>query len=495
MKLRKTPYLYILFTLPLWIVAFIIEEVFIADTAAIFGLCVSLYWLWKQLGNQLEMIRLLRIGSMILVALQNGAWLTSSFIFRFSLDNSIGDAFSVMGMSLSFYYLAIIYVTLFSAFLAFLGSSKQIHKPERKIFEFLIRLKDISINKIQVIIVSVAILNIGLIYMGIIGLRTINVDGYEEGTIPAWLVLYKSILPAHIVLCSLFWVKVKDEIFSIRKLQRLGVLVLTISPSLLIFFSEGRKPLVFGLICFTYWTIFFIGKRPYFKKSVIIIVLLFPVLYQITVFFNALRHYDLKTIGDEVSVVEKINAGWAFYQLADNQEKAQNESIQNLSTRPLVAHPLAKSMELAIGDKSFLFGENILNSAIWATPRPLFPNKGAYPVQEALLYEHFPIGSKDTADSVYLYSYVDFGWFGIFFYPMLIFIMWYSVIKLSELLSVEGIVVIIVVSILFKLVVLSIGEGSLVTWFVAIRSVVAWLLFYLMFKIFIPKKIHYNLFE
>jgi hypothetical protein len=122
--------------------------------------------------------------------------------------------------------------------------------------------------------------------------------------------------------------------------------------------------------------------------------------------------------------------------------------------------------------KSFILGENILNSAIWAIPSTFISDKKHYPIQEDLFYKHFPVGTEDTADSPYLYAYADFGYVGVFIYPVLLAGFWFAVLLLIRRPYISSLGVIVLGCAWISLFTLSIGESAMTTWFVTLRDCV-----------------------
>ena len=75
---------------------------------------------------------------------------------------------------------------------------------------------------------------------------------------------------------------------------------------------------------------------------------------------------------------------------------------KNLSSRPLLAEPLARSIQLDSSEKTYGFGRISFNNLIWAVPRLILPNKEIIaPENESYIYNYMPIHDKsiDTHDS------------------------------------------------------------------------------------------------
>jgi hypothetical protein len=127
-------------------------------------------------------------------------------------------------------------------------------------------------------------------------------------------------------------------------------------------------------------------------------------------------------------------------------------------------------MALPNEQKTFLLGENLFNSAVWAIPSFFVSNKSLFPIQEDLLYQNFPIGTDDTADSMYLYAYVDFAYVGVLAYPILIAFIWIAVLLLMRLPYISSLGVMTFACTWIAMFILSMGEASTVSWFVLPRN-------------------------
>jgi len=145
-------------------------------------------------------------------------------------------------------------------------------------------------------------------------------------------------------------------------------------------------------------------------------------------------------------------------------------SAENFATRPLVLNPLARVQRLAPEGKEFLLGENIANSLIWTMPRAVVDDKSDYPVQEDLLYRNFPIGNDDLAESPYLGGYIDFGWLGLFVYPVLLAFLWYLALLLMNYPGLLPLCSLFYAAVFLPIFALEIGESSLITWFSVTRN-------------------------
>lgn len=481
----------------MWIVAYFTESPIMGDIAALVGSGILLRWFWSIFGNGFEMIRLLRLGAIILAFLQNTAWLSATYIHRFSLHKSIESTLFVQlggGMRLDSYFKAIIFITIFTVLISFFGSVNKIKFYESYFYQNLMKLNDVSLNYIVYPVVFLSAVNFLLIASGVVGQRNISVEGYDAGELPFWYVLFKSLLPVVALLNALLLIKIRKNNLSVW-----FWVVLIVSSILFIYinFTQGRRPFIFGLVSFGYWYCFFLSLKPKLKSLIIIAVIVYPMVSQLLVFSNFLRGENANADWQNESAVDFLPAAWeSFTSSSQVLEEEEESTTSNLASRPLVATPLALSMQLPLGFQGFTMGENMINSLVWAIPGPIFPNKADYPTQETLLYQHFKIAGGmdlDTADSLYLVAYTEFSWAGIVIYAFFLYLFWYSTAWLIYNFGLSGIYSAISVAMFFELLVGNIGESTPTAFFIVLRSFIFWIVIYkalLFFKIIKNKPVN-----
>ena len=214
------------------------------------------------------------------------------------------------------------------------------------------------------------------------------------------------------------------------------------------------------------------GRIPRLSKLIPVVMIVLPLLYAGTLLNNFMRSgaadgVDFKAGG---FVTFFSNAVQTYQSDQSLRALESARSAENLASRPLVAHPLAKSMALPGAQKSFLLGTNLINSAIWAIPSAVMAEKKRYPIQEELLYAHFPVGTEDTADSPYLYAYADFGYAGVVLYPVLLAGFWAAILLLIRLPFISSLGVIVLACIWIPMFTLSLGEAGMTGWFTTLRD-------------------------
>ncbi|WP_375444585.1 hypothetical protein [uncultured Fibrella sp.] len=471
---------YIIFTtLPGWILTFITEQTLIADISAIWASLVCLIWIWTRMGHSLEMIRLVRIGAATLCLLLNSSWLTASFVHQFSLNILIETSLQNEmngGLAFSFYALAMVYITIFSCVLAFIGSTSAVFKLECKIYQLFTYLNNISINYLLFIATTIILGEFVLIYFGIIGQRALLVEGVDKGKLPDWYIIYDSLFTTQTIINSLILIHIwknKRPLWA----NKVNYLILLVSFLLFMFisFTKGRRDISFGLIIHAYCIFLLLSLRPNLKKTILVICIAYPLLSQIMLFNNFMRS-GIVYVDESKSALETIPDTWMRFQESESNIKEESKRTEeNLATRPLVATPLALCLQLQDSKKSFMLGKNLLHAIIWTIPGPIFPNKTDYPTQEELLYKHFRIGSDDTADSLYLSAYTEFSWLGLLIYPALVVLLWMLVMQLIISLCRSELSLLIIFSVYLKLFTIGIGEEAVNAWTVALRLSLAWL--------------------
>ncbi|MXN91970.1 hypothetical protein GR160_12115 [Flavobacterium sp. Sd200] len=485
----QSPTQAIMITIPLWLVAYFGQLEVLGLIAAGFGTVVLSVWLWNALGNSLEMVRMLRLGAVFLCLFQNAGWLSAANIHYSSLNRSIESTLSTLmsgGMRIESYFLAIVYVSLFGAFICYLGSQEKVLKLEMWFCKALYDFQFVSTSHIVRCVAVVAGLSLLMILTGVVGQRNIVVEGYDEGKLPFWYVLFRSILPVITLLNAILLIKLLKNSNKIYW----ALLVFSILITTYMYFSQGRRPLVFSIIIFGFWYCFFLGIRPKLKRIIIIVVVLYPFISQLLLFSNFLRGANASAEWQTASAIDFLPAAWkSFNSSSQILEQEEETTTNNLASRPLVATPLAMCLQYPEQFASYTLGENLINSIVWVIPGPLIKNKGDYPTQETLLYKHFKIGKddeEDTSDSLYLTAYTEFWWFGILFYGWLLYSLWKLIITLSYNSKLKGIYISISICVFQELFMASIGESSPLAWLVALRSFLFWVLVYkalLFFKI------------
>tara|TARA_R110000751_G_scaffold1474_8_gene5581 strand:- start:7860 stop:9266 length:1407 start_codon:yes stop_codon:yes gene_type:complete len=449
-------------SLPLWLVALISELEILGQIAATVSIIINGYLLRKKLKSISIDFDVLSLGAMSLILIQNIAWLISGYVHVFQLKRSSEYFLSkiLTGISFQEYALAIIYINVFCIVLACFSLYPKYLRIHRSLNQRLLGLLNYPLNKLRFFLIGFFIVQIVLIATGIIGKRTINVEGYDQGKIPFWLPIFQSIIPLYQIIWIVYFRKLKSFRF-----WDYFQASLYIAPTLFIAFSGGRSSFVFTLFFLVFWWIFFGGKIRLYH--LVLGAISIPIISFVLVFNEFLRNYN-----SDLPMGSLVSKAYTEYvSSSSKRDKFQEKSIRNIATRPLVAGPLAAVLSYPEGLKSFTYGENIQNSLVWALPMTIFGEKKSFPIREDLLYAHFRIGSKDLADSLYLSSYTEFGYFGVLFYPLLLFSLVLFTLNLLISLRSHPFIIAMSLGIFFDLFVFRLGEGALLGWFTALRSI------------------------
>jgi hypothetical protein len=484
----------------MWIFAWITDNIYIADIASIIGTMIGLYQFWLIIGNSVQMTKFLQIGALSLLIIQNLSWFISSLVhyvnYNYNLESTL---IAQLKLSVGEYSLSIIYISMFALVLAILSMNQKISKIESGISKSLYQLKEISLQKIATIAFVLLLFGIFMLSSGIIGQRVVNVVGIDKGDIPIWLPIYEVILNFCIVLNVVYFINIFKIKYKSPKLLLLKLLLLcSFFATSLLFFTKGRSPFLLSLLFHLYWFYFFTEKKPNLKKSFVWLIIIYPIISTLLLFNNYARHgegarlikeSENKANSSVITFLPKVFVSYINSSFEQKEEKSR--SISNFSTRTLVAQPLALCIKLPTERKRFFLGENIENSIIWVIPRSIFPDKTKYAMQEDLLYQNFPINLTDTADSLYLYSYADFGWLGLIIYPYLIVIYWRLILMTLYYLKSSPVFLAIVFSGFLELFTIGIGESAIVQWLSVLRTFFIIVIAGLLVKMFSKNKVNH----
>jgi hypothetical protein len=132
-------------------------------------------------------------------------------------------------------------------------------------------------------------------------------------------------------------------------------------------------------------------------------------------------------------------------------------------------------------NKKYLFFTHIINTTIAVLPSQIIPNKGAYPRQEALIELFHSFGYSDTSDSLYLFAYISFWWFGVILYPLFFVIIWYFLLKILNNNKSYPIPVLAIIS-QASFTYFYLPEGDLILWLSLMRNGLLFLLMYFFIK-------------
>jgi hypothetical protein len=468
--LRSVPFI-CLAPVPIWLLAAALDNEVLASLAAGLGLYLGLIWGRALFRQPALMLGFLKIGGVSLLIIMSLSWLMAQFFNLSALGQSMSAALVLdVGTTLSAYAGAVAYTLVFAAVLGGLGGLAIIRTMEANAVAKLRAASGVRPRNLLMLIALICVLEAWLILTGVISYRTFAIAGFDEGRIPWYLPLLQFMFATQIGLNAL----AISQMAGATGRSRIYMAVVAASVLLILFinFTQGRSGFIFCALLHLYWVIFLMGRIPRLSKLIPVVLIVLPLLYAGTLLNNFMRSgaadgVDLKAVG----LVTFFSNAVQTYQSDQSLRALESaRSAENLASRPLVAHPLAKSMALPGAQKSFLLGENLINSAIWALPSAIMSDKKRYPIQEDLLYAHFPMGTEDTADSPYLYAYADFGYAGVVLYPVLLAGFWVALLLLIRLPFISSLGVIVIACTWISLFTISLGEASMTSWFTTLRD-------------------------
>jgi hypothetical protein len=457
---------------PFWLLAAMTNSEVLGSFAACLGLYLGIAWTGSLFKQPTLMLGYLKIGGVSLLTMMSLGWLMAQFFNLTSLDQSLSQALvKDVRTTLPAYASAVAYTLVFAAMLGILGSQNFVKGLEAHAVARLLAARSIRLHKLLALIAAICALEVVLIASDVIGYRTFAIEGFDEGRIPWYLPMLQILFAAQIGLNALAISQIVKNKIVYGKLA-ISIVIVSILLILFITFTQGRSGFMFCAMLHLFWIIFFMERIPKLRTTALVLLVVLPLLYSGALAFNFMRSSAMAGIDQkELGLVAFLNSAvqiWQSDQGLKEVEKARSAS--NLASRPLVAHPLAKSMALPSNQKNFLLGENLLNSAVWAIPSFIISDKKKYPVQEDLLYPNFPIGIDDTADSPYLYAYTDFGYVGLIIYPMLLAAIWVVILLMTRLPYISSLGVLVFVTVWISMFTLSLGEASMVSWFSLLRN-------------------------
>lgn len=164
----------------------------------------------------------------------------------------------------------------------------------------------------------------------------------------------------------------------------------------------------------------------------------------------------------------------------------EQKSSSNFETRTFVLSSLAMIID-HVDKQRPLMGTDLINSLIKSIPGALLFEKYSFPIQLELYHQELGVSTnfKDIAESIYVSSYVDFSWLGMFIYPIIILHMFNFVTFFLEKINFK----------LFKLLAInnlaylcfSSGETSPVSFFVTVRNLLIFFVLLFVFRFFTKK--------
>lgn len=458
-----------------WSLSILFESLYFSYLSSVYGVYIGSYFFYKILNNNSEIIRFLSIGCATLIFVTNIAWIYSGYysyeIYNLNIFENLNFTLNIDPIN---YMISIIYILFFTISILLFSKSSKLKNYEVTIYNEIIKLKQITISKLNIIFICSILIELYLINLDFFKYRSVGIDGYN------WYVeLVEILIYFHAGMIGLGLNKIFNGEQNKRLLLSTVISVLILS---FIFFTRGRTN--FGILFFYifFWYCLFNFKTPKIKYIIMILLISIPFFSSAFQYFNFLRGDivysslgNLKNKENFLSTSINYLSVWKLQEVKDIEKYRTGE---NLSSRPLLAEPLARSIQLDSSEKIYGLGRISLNNLIWTVPRLILPNKNVIaPAAENNLYKYMPIhdDSIDTHDSLYWYSYAEFSYFGLIIFPFLLFLYWKLIAQISSRYF-KSIALMLVLTFFLKFFVMYFFTSSMITWFIGLRN----------FFIFIP---------
>jgi hypothetical protein len=455
------------------------DNVMFSVLAAAAGAGAAGYWFLTMTRTAGGMFSMLSLGGVCLIAILNFGYLVAWFNATVGINKDFDLVLSAIGSSQSEYALAVTYATLFGAMVAFGALVPQIMRQEALLARKILCLDSQSPKFVIGITIGLGAITGFFLATGIIDYRSIASTGSSRLSIlrPIADLVMAAAIPfttyTLLSLCNKF------------KLSTFVIGASCAAINLFAVFNKGRSGLVLALILYFLYWFTFARAKPQLRFLLPVGVVLAIILPQVLAINNSMRNIR----GTDSSAVEKAEAAFSAYTEDENLREAQQyKSANNLSSRPLVANILATCMSMNPNTTEHAFGIVFRNSLIWALPSALVRNKMSYIYQEGLLYRYFPNRAflKDAADSLYLYAFVDFGWLGIVFYPLGLWLLWIIVLFFISQIS-TPIGAVLIFCLWPSMFIVSMGESGLTAWIIVARTTIMLALTIIAFeRMFLP---------
>ena len=459
-----------------WSLSILFESLYFSYLSSVYGIYISSYFFYKILNNNSEIIRFLSIGCATLIFVTNISWIYSGYytyeIYKLNIFENLNFNLNLDPIN---YMISIIYILFFSISILIFSKNNKLKNYEVNIYNEIIKLKKITISKLNIIFTCSILIELYLINQELFKYRSVGIDGYT------WYVeLTLILIYFHAGLIGLGLNKIFNGERSKSLLLSTVISVLILS---FIFFTKGRTN--FGILFFYifFWYCLFNFKTPKIKYIIMILIISTPFFSSAFQYFNFLRSDivysksgDLK--GKENFLSTSINY-LRIWKLDEVRNIEKYRTRKNLSSRPLLAEPLARSIQLDSSEKTYGFGRISFNNLIWAVPRLILPNKEIIaPENESYIYNYMPIHDKsiDTHDSLYWYSYAEFSYFGLIIFPFLLFLYWKLIAQIISSRYFKSIALMLVLTYFLKFFVMYFFTSTMITWYIGLRN----------FFIFIP---------
>jgi hypothetical protein len=439
-----------------------------------------LRWTWMWLGCPEKFTALLLVCGNTLPLLVNLGYAQAWFVNRSVYNRDIIQIFASLDIEPLTYALAMAYIGAFSFVIAALGGTKFTARQERIVHDQLVALREQPESRIKFLTTIATGLAIFLIVSGVIRYQGTSLTDAKTGETSPAAFLVQALAAVMAPLSALLWTKLRAN----RRGDFLSYIILvgSVVSGGFIAFTGGRRALLSYIVTAFLFAVFSRGVRPKPLPLVATLVGTAIAFNYLSLLFNFVRWGSgASSQARETAASEVIAASWSKFGEESDDSKIVLKSAQNLATRPLVAHPLANLIGRTSNGFTPLLGQDLISSAAWSIPRVIFPGKVDIPVQEQLLNGAAGKNYKDTADSIYLSSYLDFGILGCIVHPLFLIGIWLVGLRIL-MLAKDPFVMLLLYAPWPMIFTIQASESSTITWFVALRSAASILLLIALFR-------------
>ena len=402
---------------------------FLAIGASAISAVTAGHSLWLLFSRPRYFWNFLLLSSLVLSFSQNAAL---AFAISFGDSNRVSRlefALSNVDCNVAEYINALCYCLAFGSVLFAIGTSKISIETMCRLSKSFRQFTNGNINRIIIVSAALIALQIALLVSGKWAFRGFVSETYEERTV-AWYGDFLDYLPLFNLM--LLFPFLSQWRILLREVKILHLLVLASLGAITGFsyLTRGRSMMVFAAATSVFLMIEAKQKVLTIRSALIYAAVSGPILLQLLVFNNFIRSSNNTSEDWQNKDVRELLTS-AIEKFGDHRSEEIDNSIDNLRTRGLLLTGLAKMISCESPNLP-LMGEDIWNSFIVSVPSFIVGDKRNYPVQERLVFMRTGVLFPDMADSVYLSSYNDFSFVGLFIVPFVLASMFWSIGYLSS---------------------------------------------------------------
>lgn len=255
-----------------------------------------------------------------------------------------------------------------------------------------------------------------------------------------------------------------------RTKRRLFVmaLCLVLAATLMI---QGRRIFMFGMLVGLIGFFAARGARQFFTlKSLVILFAVGVVIMTTSKFYMAMRVASY-TAGPNPTLMERVEGGWDVIRNAE-AEGLDERVAENQGTRTFIVGYLAE-LTHAVETHAVVGGDILILNLASAVPTMVWPGKWRIisrgGSEENICHPQFGLPMWDAANTTLTAGLCDFGWFGLFSYPILVvalFSLYNRAFRLAPAL-VRALVAFATVEAFFQV------ETAMLGYFVSVRNITA----------------------